>query len=88
MDPYSSPYVTSFLEVSMVLSIPPFPANQRPGWGSMKLFRAFGCTGLQIQSSGRTLPKTNMETPKWPCKDYSPFKGGYIGFHVGLGECN
>ena len=29
-----------------------------------------------------------METPKRPYKDYSPFKGGgYMGFHVSLGEC-
>ena len=35
-----------------------------------------------------TLPETNMETPKWPYIDYSPFKrGGYMGFHVSLGEC-
>ena len=34
-----------------------------------------------------TLPETNMETQKGPYKDYSPFKGGYMGFHVSLGEC-
>ena len=28
-----------------------------------------------------------METQKGPYKDYSPFKGGYMGFHVSLGEC-
>ena len=27
-----------------------------------------------------TLPVTNMETQKGPCKDYSPFKGGLYGF--------
>ena len=28
-----------------------------------------------------------METQKGPYKDYSPLKGGYMSFHVSLGEC-
>ena len=35
---------------------------------------------------GTTLPETNMETQKRVCKDYSPFKRGYLGFHVSLEE--
>ena len=29
-----------------------------------------------------------METQKGPYKDYSPFKGSFLGFHVSLGECS
>ena len=28
-----------------------------------------------------------MEIQEGPYKDYSPFKRGYVGFHVRLGEC-
>ena len=36
---------------------------------------------MQIGYTGiYTLPETNMETQKGPCKDYSPFKGGLYGF--------
>ena len=31
-------------------------------------------------SGGYTLPETNMETQKRPCKDYSPSKRGLHGF--------
>ena len=34
-----------------------------------------------------TLPETNMETRKGPIKTTVPLKGGYMGFHVSLGEC-
>ena len=36
-------------------------------------------SGPSVQSD--TLPGTNMETQKGACK-------GYLGFHVGLGECS
>ena len=47
---------------------------------SMKL-----CWGVEISS---TLPETNMETQKGSIKTTVLVKGGYMGFHVSLGECN
>ena len=43
-----------------------------------------GQGGYQI-SEAYTLPETNMETPKGPYKDYSPFKGGLYGFPCWFG---
>ena len=34
-----------------------------------------------------TLPETDMEIQKGPMKTTVPLKGGYMGFHVSLGEC-
>ena len=34
-----------------------------------------------------TLLEINMETQKGAYNDYSPFKRGYLSFHVSLGEC-
>ena len=47
--------------------------------------------GLNInaleQAEWNTFPETDMETQTGPYDDYSPSKGGYMGFHVSLGEC-
>ena len=50
---------------------------------------------VSARHSTCTLPSTNMEAQKGPCKDYSPFKGGLYGFpmlvwgnvFVGIGFC-
>ena len=47
-------------------------------------------SGLQLQyalsrTQTMTLPETNMETQKGPCKDYSPSTRGLYGFPCSLG---
>ena len=54
------------------------------GYGVIFLF-GFGLRGLQV--IGYTLPETNMKTQKGPKKTTVLLKGGYMGFHVSLGEC-
>ena len=49
--------------------------------------RGLGLEGLWTSISWITLPETNMETQKGPLKTTGLLKGGYMGFHVSLGEC-
>ena len=69
----------------------PLTRREQPRVTAPVMVPRFRVQCLQVPSKGiyvsPTLPETNMETQEGPYKDYSPLKGGYMGFHVSLGEC-